>query len=311
VRQVLFGSTASLSAWEKVMQSLKSCEIGNRAYHISVSLVDDHISFQILDRAMNFILADQYGYRATRVEHDHLSLFHGLRNPTIESSGECLILRGTLAGLDLEHTFTLPAGKPILQERLALSNTTSGEILLTDFACGALRTVTNEVGTILPELNADRFQAIPFLHRPTDPAGLDSDFTIEKFLSQTGRETRVNEWAAVPWGQGFVPSFKRFSEGWAWQHGEHTLGIIKFNQAALEFSILAAEVPPDHTASYFAGTPGFPEVAPAEAVGGSSAARPGVMIRYAGAGMLENEPSCLRSDRSIGPDPDGNLYGRL
>lgn len=247
------------------MQNMQQMKLKNNAYEITASLQDRQVNLQIQDLAIGFEIADHYVYRATRMEGNRQVLYPVLENPAVEIRGESLVVRGQLAGLDLEQTLVLAQDRPFLEEFLVLTNSTSAEIALEDLGCGAQRRVTNEVGKVLDDFLQDRFQAIPFLHRPTDPAGWDNDFDIEHFLTHTGHEVRVNEWAALPFGQGFVPSSKRFSEGWAWRHGDYSLGISKFNQEAMEFSVLATEVTPS-----------------------------GVALRFGGIGMLENEPACLR-----------------
>ena len=68
-------------------------------------------------------LADSpYLYRAGANEGEIQQTATTLTNARITVAGDKLTIRGELAGLDLEHTFTLPADRPIMEERILLRN---------------------------------------------------------------------------------------------------------------------------------------------------------------------------------------------
>ena len=175
-------------------------------------------------------------------------------------AGDNLTICGELAGLDLEHTFTLPADRPILEERIVLHNKTGEKIALSDFEAGLTRRVTDKSGRVLPELAADRVVAVPFRHRATDPKGYFNDFSMHDLVTRTGSETWLNKDQAA----FTVPSRHRWSEAWALIHGRHTLGIFLFNQENMLFSVLST-------------------------VAGDA----GTSLRFGGAVMLQGEPAAL------------------
>ena len=241
-------------------------ELANEAYHLQVKIIGRDVLLEIQDHKANFnFCSGSYLYQAVCRDGNQRVIFSGLENARFSLSEDRLEIRGEIAGLSLEHSFWLPRARMILEETIRLTNPTDHTIELVDFTCAARCILTNPVGKIRPEVGEDRFQAIPFYRHPTDPTDVDHDYAVSSLLAYAGREPRVNELAAIPEGHGFVPSDRRFSEGWAWQHGSTTLGIFKFNQDYMEFSTLGLEDTSE-----------------------------GVMLRFGGAGMMEDEPSCLR-----------------
>jgi hypothetical protein len=241
-------------------------ELANGAYRLIVVCEGKHVRFRLRDLATEFDVADgDYVYRAARAHPEGILTSAHLTDAQASIRDDTLTITGHLAGLVLTHSIRLPLDRPILEEQIALCNQTAETVALSDLACGMTHVLTNEVGTILPELAADRFIAVPFRHLATDAADWDNDFDIRRLIDEPGRELRVNELAPLHEGHGCVPSDSRFSEGWTWMHGGYALAIYKFNQEAMEFSVLSRE-----------------------AVPGS-----GVVLRFGGAGMMDGEPACL------------------
>lgn len=246
--------------------------LANSAFRLSAYLDADAVYLQLHDCQADFDLAAApYCYRAVLRQGSTRIHLRALENPHLELQGESLWIRGTLAGLQLTHHLRLPSGARLpaegdgLMEQISLYNPGDSPVLLEDFTCGLQRRLTDRIGRPLPELQGDRFQAIPFLHRPTDPSGYDNDFTIPDLLHTSGREVRLGEVPVFSEYQGHVPSHKRHSEGWAWRHGAFTFVISKFSQETMEFSLL--EIDPEPKA--------------------------GVFLRFGGAGLMNGEPSAL------------------
>ena len=248
-------------------------DMANAAYQISIRLSDSGLVFSLIDRQMDFELAHApYKYQAARrVQPGELRLCEGLIEPSIRQEGDRLYITGTLAGLTLTHELWLPAGDSFFEERITLHNPEDQSVELEDFACGWQRRITNEVGRLLPALTADRLVAIPFRHGTTDPTGTDNDFSFQQIATGSGKELRINLVAPLTWGHGYVRSSKYFSEGWAWVHSDYSLGIFKFNQQAMEFSVLDTRADQDGTLLSFGGVglrdgePSFVTIIPASA----------------------------------------------
>jgi len=241
-------------------------EVVNEAYQLTVAVLDRALHVRLSDLAMGFDLADcPYLYRASYPCEEGAVVARWLQDVSVEASGDAIEINGTLAGLSLTHAFRLPKGRTIMEERLALRNQTEGVIELDGFAAGMQRRISDEVGNIFAELDSDRLVAIPFRHRATDPPDYDWDFRMADLIERPGREHRANRWPTSRQAFGYLPSTGYASEGWAWTHGEHALGIFKFNQEAMEFSVLS----PEHDEE-------------------------GLLLRFGGACMVAGDPSALR-----------------
>lgn len=241
-------------------------KLTNNAYQLTVTIEDKEICIRLKDLAMDFEIASgAYIYRASRSHDEGSILAKWLKDAAVETSDSEIKITGMLAGLKLEHTLKLSNDHAVLVEQIILHNPTEDIIELEDFASGMKRRIANEVGSIFPELDKDRLIAIPFRHRPTDPADFDIDFRMSDLIKRPGREHSANKWPPSYPRYGYLPSMQWASEGWAWIHGEHTLGIFKFNQEAMEFSVLSPE--PDED---------------------------GLALRFGGASVVAEEPSSLR-----------------
>ena len=233
----------------------------NAAYRLEATAADESVNVSLLDKTMNLRIADgPCLYRAERQQGATKQKAAGLTNAKIAVAGDTLTIHGELAGLEVEHTFTLPADRPILEERILLHNKTGELIALTDFEAGMTRRVTDKQGQVLPELAAARVVAVPFRHRATDPKGYFNDFSIHDLVTQPGSES----WVTKDQATFTIPSRHRWSEAWALTVGKHTLGIFSFNQENMVFSVLST-------------------------VAGDE----GTSLRLGGAVMLQGEPAAL------------------
>ena len=240
-------------------------ELVNDAYQLTATIVDGEVHFLLRDLAMDFDLVDgSYIYRASGPCDEGTIVAKGLNDVTLQVSGEVIKITGRLARLRVEHILKLPADCGVMEERIILHNATKSVIVLEDFAVGMQRRIANDVGSIFPEVVSDRLVAIPLRHRPTDPADFDVDFQMADLIQRPGREHRATKRPFEKPRYGYFPSMQWASEGWAWTHRKYTLGIFKFNQEAMEFSVLSLEPDDD-----------------------------GLALRFGGAGMVAGDPSSL------------------
>lgn len=70
---------------------------------------------------------------------------------------------------------------------------------------------------------------------PPIPRECFSDFSTAELLEETGWEPMMN--GALKYSR--VPSRHNVSGGWAWLHGRHALGIFKYSQECMEFSVVS------------------------------------------------------------------------
>ena len=183
-----------------------------------------------------------------------------MEGASVDVSGSRLTIRGKLAGLDVEHTFDLPADRPIMEERFVVCNNSGSPVALCDFQASFMRPITDAAGQTLPEMAKDRFVAVPLCARPDEGKPYYNDFSLSDLINTKGYEIHVMFDGQAP----HVPADHRQSEGWAWVHGAHALGVFKFDQENMQWSILGV----DKT---------------------EGAAK----LRFGGAGMIYGEPSDL------------------
>ncbi len=204
-----------------------------------VEPVGDELDVSLDDRRTGFRLAEgPYLYQAQRRNGRQIVAHHGLAGVSIDVADGRMTIRGKLAGVDLEHVFSLPADRPIMEERFFLHNRTgaasrAGAISRPAF----VRPIADGAGNVLPELANDRFVAVPFRAKPDEVKPTYNDFSTADLIHKKGYEVRVK------YDQKYarVPADRRQSEGWAWTHGAHTLGIFKFDQENMQWSVLAVE----------------------------------------------------------------------
>jgi hypothetical protein len=246
---------------ESLTSSAQAETLANAAYRLQATPAKGGVHVLLFDKTMNLPLADgPYVYSAQRQTGTTKQKASRLTEATIGVAGDTLVIRGWLAGLDVEHTFTLPADRPIMEEHIVLHNKSGELVALGEFEAGLTCRVTDGSGKVLPEVAADRVVAVPFRHRATDAKGHFNDFSIQDLVSKPGSESWVNRDQ-----QAFtVPSRHRWSEAWALVHGRHTFGVFSFNQENMVFSVISTV-----------------------ADGGSTS------LRFGGAVMLQGEPDAL------------------
>ena len=139
-----------------------AAELSNSAYHLVVNCTNDQVNVTLDDLRMDFRLAEgPYYYRAVRQNDKQTAACRGLEGASVEASGSRLTIRGKLAGVDVEHTFDLPADRPIMEERFVVRNSSGLPVALGDFQASFVRPITDAAGKILPEAAHDRFVAVP------------------------------------------------------------------------------------------------------------------------------------------------------
>jgi hypothetical protein len=225
-------------------------ELSNAAYQLVVHSSEGQVLVQLQDKLLDLGLANgPYYYAAQKTEGGNVENFRGLQDVEITGTASDLVIRGQLAGLDLEHRFALAAHDAFLEERILLRNHTSGLIALSDFEAGFMRRVTDQGGEVLPELAQDRWAAVPFRVRASDARGFVNDFSIQQLVTQPGYEPRMDNHQRC----FQAPSPHRRSEGWAWTHGDGALGIFSFNQENMLFSVVTAHKNAGETSLRFGG----------------------------------------------------------
>ena len=228
---IIMGLATSVSAAPRV-------ELANEGYRLAVSLRGDTLRARLDDRTLGIAVADgPCLYRAATGEGNNSVVTDRLENASIASEGQSLVIRGKLLGLDVEHRFTARADRPIIEERIVLKNNTGKRVALSDLEIGMQCRVADKESHVPPELAADRFAAVPFRYRAPNPRGSYYDYSLADLVLKPGQITRIDE---LKYPNPVVsPSRHRCSEGWAWTHGGHTLGIFSFSQENMLWSVVS------------------------------------------------------------------------
>ena len=74
---------------------------------------------------------------------------HGLSDEDLSAQGDRLTIRGRLAGLELEQAFTLPAGRPMMEERIRPPQRHVRIDALANFQAGFQRPIADRSGRLL------------------------------------------------------------------------------------------------------------------------------------------------------------------
>lgn len=226
-------------------------ELSNTAYRLTVVDCKTGIRVCLFDNAVNMKWCDApYLYRISRKEKLGTMNYENLESLSITRERDAIRIHGVLGDIELDHKFELPSDKPIMEERIVLRNSSGSQIIVNEMEMGFQKLMANEVGKIIPDFSKDRIVAIPFRRRAIDPSGYINDFSMSDIVNTAGNELRHSD--LVYYGK--LPSRHHVSEGWAWTHGSHTLGIFKFNQENMEFSVISTQNLPEGVSLRFGGT---------------------------------------------------------
>lgn len=247
---------AAICVFVPATHGAEASELGNAAYHITVESTTEatdgrrQVAIALDDNQMGFRMAEgPYFYRAVRRDGAQSTTQFGLDDVSAQIEGSRMTIQGKLAGLDVEHIFDLPADRPIMEERIVLHNHTGSRIEISDFEAALVRTLTDKAGQVLPELANDRWVALPFRCHLDQVRPNYDDFSTADLVNSKGQKL----WVKVDQQCEYVPTDHRQADGWAWTHGPHTLGIFKFDQENMQWSILAADKVDAGTALRFGG----------------------------------------------------------
>ncbi len=225
--------------------------IENAAYRLSIEAGPQGLRAVLEDKRSGLRLADgPLVYRADAAGHENPAALCQLADPAVAAEPHRLIVRGKLAGLDVEHAFSLPADKPVMDETLRLTNAGPDIVSLPDLECGFTRVLKDEAGQVPADLAGDRWVAVPHRKRAEAPKEVFLDFSAADLADKPGFEPHPD---AVQ-DPHYQPSRHRYSDAWAWTHGGAALGIYKYSQEAMLFSVISTLKSEGRTLLRFGGT---------------------------------------------------------
>lgn len=151
-------ATAQIAAMHGVFAMTGSPEdwkpehtVSNGAYRLEAGVLDGQVFVRLRDLQMRLEISDDaYVYRASCPVETGTMVSERLTDPAITVAEQTMKVSGQLARLRIEHTFSLPADKPYMEERIVLRNETGTPISMSDFEAGFQRRIANEMGGIVP-----------------------------------------------------------------------------------------------------------------------------------------------------------------
>jgi hypothetical protein len=255
--KAFFHIVAPLSLLIAICATLPSCtdsesiqyEVSNTAFLLKVIINEPEIHVILEEKQISMSLSDgNYIYRS-QVSGSRDTIF-SLRDPEVRVSGQNLTIRGKIAGLNVEHSFYLPSGKDYFEEKIMLYNKGNERISLSEFEFGFPLNIKSRDDKILPEYSNDSLIAVPFRHRADDKNGVIHDYSLIEILEKQGWEYYPNFILSQTYT---YPSRHHFSEGWAWIHGNRSIGIFSFDQDNLVYSVLSPVKTPHGSLIRFGG----------------------------------------------------------
>jgi hypothetical protein len=232
-----------------INETSRQYKLSNSAFILRVKVNDTEVYVILKEKLIPLQMSEgNYIYRA-QISVSRDTVF-SLQNPEVNVSGQNLTIHGKLAGLDVEHNFYLPLEKQYFEEHIVLRNPSNKRISLSEFEMGFPLNIKGKDGKIIPGLADDRMIAVPFRHRADDKNNVIHDYSLADVIEKPGWEYRPN-FCLTRFLH--VTSRHHFSEGWAWTHGNHTIGIFSFNQENLVYSVLSPVKIPKGTVLRFGG----------------------------------------------------------
>ena len=233
----------------------RQIKLSNSAFLLSISVKESQVNVNLKERQIPLKISEgSYIYRA-QVSESEDTLF-SIQYLSVTVTGQNVTIRGKLAGLDIEHNFYMPTDKPWFEEHIVLHNPGNSRISLSEFEMGFPLRIKDKEGKIIPELTEDRIIAVPFRHRADDKNGVINDHILTDIIEKPGWEYRPN-FMLLPFQHKtrylHVRSRHHFSEGWAWIHGDRSIGIFSFNQEHLVYSVLSPVKTEEGTILRFGG----------------------------------------------------------
>jgi hypothetical protein len=212
-----------------------SYELSNSAFVLKVKINEPEVHIVLEENQIPLILSEgNYIYRA-QISGSKDTIF-SLQDPTVTVSGQSITIHGKMSGLEIDHSFYFPSGKPFFEEHIVLRNPGKEKLSFSEFEMGFPLNLTGKDNQVKSEYVSDRLIAIPFRHRADDEDGVIHDYGIVEIIEQPGWEYRPNFCLTK---YLTVKSRHHFSEAWAWIHGTRSIGIFSFNQENMVYSTIS------------------------------------------------------------------------
>ncbi len=231
----------------------KEWVLENTYLKLAIGVRGKFIEAELQDNKSGRILAQgPYLYRLEReVEEGRLTtdslLFQEAEVNRTDKKAEVLQIKGRAGELEITHQFLLSPDKPFLKESFTLYNRGSSSIKITNLRFGFTRPLTDAIGVVVPELEEDRFVAVPYRRDTFGQKGEYQDYSISDIMNKRGQYRVVGQEKAV------FPAEYFGAEGWVWIFKGRSLLFFNYSQEHMEFSLIGIDKADDGIRLIFGG----------------------------------------------------------
>ncbi|MCE5199138.1 hypothetical protein LLG39_09185 [bacterium] len=216
----------------------------------------------LTDLYSGVVFADsEYRYSLFTEYDDEIVHLEGLYEPTLDEvvsarGHKIVTLRGRIgkpeSGVDVRMTqqFNLRDNEEYLEENISLRNASKKDIVLRGYRFGFRKHLNKPKKYGGPGMDIDEYRLIALPFR-LQPDGKKHDYQLDDLYH--GRYQTSEFYNPARLVQEVVDKNRARSEGWAWTNGEHGLLVVKYNQEAIEYSMLDTEHRDGHTYLTFGG----------------------------------------------------------
>ena len=116
---------SSAAAAQPAATAARTTQLANRYWQLVVTCTNGQVRVRLQNKPLGLCLAEgPYLYHAERSIGRRVETCRGLQGAQVTTASNQLVIRGQLAGLELEHRFELLPDQPVMEERIELRNRT-------------------------------------------------------------------------------------------------------------------------------------------------------------------------------------------
>jgi len=214
--------------WEKRESGVIT--LRNDVLELKVAIKDKMNPFSLRNIHTGEVYADMsYSYALDPTASDELPTLEEYHTDVLEDGSKRLLLIGQLGSLRIEHRFTVASGdRPYIEEQIRIVNTGDEPLDTSHLRFGFVKRL-GELDKSWDDVAYDRLIAIPYRREPE--TGEFCDYKLEELTWRKG-------WFFSRSRQPRVYTSAFGSEGWAWVSGTNALVIAKYNNEAMEWSLV-------------------------------------------------------------------------
>lgn len=219
-------------------------------FQIDIDLDERVGKIVVRDTYTNITFADsEYLYSAYIESGSSIEYLEGLYNPEIhekipERGGKIITISGHLGGMNaavpisVRHRFYIPEDGDFFEEQIVLQNLGEKAASMRGYRFGFMKLLHKPEAYGGPGNDIEKYRMIALPFR-IQPDGKKHDYQIDDIYN--GRYQYSEFHNPTELADQVVDRGRARSEGWAWTDSENGLLMIKYNQSAIEYSMLGTE----------------------------------------------------------------------